>query len=551
MYLLGLAIKDPPAFASGYSSLDVKGFMRTIGQGDLIGAEEQLEEFKKVKTPALQVEIRQAETLLKIQLFFQGIKKTPLDSWEEEEREFLAFLTNRVDLPCPEIEQAADRTLSYLQMKKKGFEVSRLVADLVAFSQGFVDVQTAGTLLSSEELKPIKETLGALKDRVEALNWNGKEGALNQIAKLEKAMPSLQKTKGISIKAGIFELPGIKCFIRFFTKLFASKPRAEAVSQPLKGPSPIGIPNEGATCFLASAVQIILKNPILEEALIQEWAEGGPAREFGEFLFNYREAQKAGQLTVSGIGKLRQALSRLSGNDEFLRGQWDANEVIRTLISDEKSPLFQRLQEKGYFLTESVRRYYEPPRGMTPIANGDLAYDPERGAYYSERASLRPPQIEVELSASDAGKSMNDLIGRVWAFSLEGSDSGNYQMQDGKKHPCKPLYQKTNWNTAAPNFLTVSLKRWAYAGAGVKVDVPVKAAEIEEIRIGQSKVSMKLAGFALHSGGTGGGHWVSYSAQNGSYTCNNDGRVYPVTRETFLSHAQKGSEFFYEKVPSS
>ncbi len=479
----------------------------------------------RVPAPELQTAVRHAETLLKIEQFFAGVKLTPVETWEEEEAEFCSFLTTRVDAPCPEIEQAMDRVLSFLQMKK----AASLVSDLVAYSQRFVDFQKAGVHLIPQEERLLKDELATLKERACGLEWSGKERALSQIGKLERALPTLASK------------PVCNPIRRFFTRLFASKQSAPA------GALPVGIPNEGNSCFLASALQLILKNPVLEEALIEEWTEGGPSREFGEFLFNYREAQKSGQTTVSGIGKLRNALCRLSGSNEFATGQWDANEVFRTLIADEKSPLFKRLQEKGYLLTESVRRYYAPPEGALPRPGGDLVLDAELNRYYSENKSIRPAQLEVELTEADAGKPLGALIGAIWTTSLEGSEPACYQMQDLETHPCNPLFQKTAWSNPAPTQAMVSLKRWAYAGSGVKVNAPISVKEVEEIQIGDAKVSMKLIGFTLHSGSTNGGHWVSYSADNGAYFCNNDSRITRISREEFLARAQGASDLLFAK----
>ncbi len=538
--LVGMA-KDPRAAQSweaidpsGSLLRDLKGFLRTIAQGDLIGAEEQLDEFKRlpVDIPEVQSAIRQSETLLKMQLFLKGIRQTPLEESEEEEKEFLSFLTTQIDTPCLEIEEAAERVLAFLQLKK-------LVGDLMLFSQKFIELQNTDVKLSSFELSSLKEELSALKGRVQPLNWSGKEDALSQIGKLERAMPTLEKSGKFFTQAG-FSFTPVRQIIQFFSQIFTSKP-------PILGSMPIGIPNEGSSCFLASAVQLILKDPVLEEALIQDWLEGGEAREFGEFLFFYREAQKEGKTTIRGIGKLRDALCRISKNDGFSSGQWDANEVLRTLISDEKSPLFQRLLEKGYFVTETVRRFYEPPLGAVPLEGGDLLYDPERSVYYSERKTLRPAQIEVELSLSDAGKPIGELIGAVWSSSLEGSEPGNYLMQDQQTLPCTPLVQRTEWSNTAPHSVLVSLKRWAYAGAGIKIASLIQVKEIEEIPIGDAKVLMKLAGYTLHSGSTGGGHWISYSSERGRYTRNDDGRVTEVSQEEFLIQAQGASDLIFCK----
>lgn len=540
MSVLAATLRDPPSFYTSRRLLeDVNGFLRTVCQGELIGAEEQLEEFQRLinPSPELQTAIRHAETLLKIQLFFTGIQKTPNCSSEDEETEFLSFLTTRVDPALPEIEKAAERTLSYLQMKKLSAQISLFVGDLVSFSQKIVDLQSAGIDLSPEEMKAVQEELASLKSRVQKFQWKGKEKSLAQIGKLEMALPAMATASPcISGINGIFHW--------ISSKLFAAKTTLKGVV----AATPIGILNEGNSCFIASAIQLILLDPILEEALIEEWVQGGPAKEFGEFLFNYREAEKNGQKTVRGIGKLRRALSRLSGNNEFDAGQWDANEVLRTLIADERSALFQKLQQKGYLITETVRRYYEPPTGEIPREGGDLHYDPLLKVYYSEREALRPAQVELEVRDSDANKPLGNLIDAIWRFSLEESEPGNYEMQDLQKKPCKPLFQKTGWSNQTPDSLTISLKRWAYAGAGVKVDVPILVSEIEKIQIGESKVPMRLIGFTSHSGSTSGGHWISYSARNGSYTCNNDSRISTISREEFLLHAQKASDLLYEKI---
>lgn len=511
---------------------DVKGFLHAISQGELTYAAEQLEEFKKAGnlSPQIWTELRHAEALLEMQLFYAGIKITPPALWKEEEAEFLSSFSRHLDLPCPEIRRTFDQTIRYLRMKKISEEVSSAVLDLQLFSKKVVDWQKSGVQLCPGDLSQARQELSTLKSRFNGFKWSGQERVQTQIGKLERALPTLEADCGINLLG------------RIYSTLLSSVPRALAATPP------IGIPNEGNSCFLASAIHLILKDPVLEEALIQEWMDGGPAREFGEFIFNYREAQKSGQATLAGIGKLRDALCRLSGNDEFRLGQWDANEVLRTLVSDELSPLFQRLQQRGYFIEESVRRYYEPPAGCTPLEGKDLLQDPETGLYYSERKVLRPAQIEVEVSASDRGTRMGDLIARVWHVSLEGSEPGNYPMRDGQELPCKPLFQKTEWSYPVPDRITVSLKRWAYAGAEVKVDAPIAVSEIEQIQVGNEQVAMRLAGFTLHSGNTGGGHWISYTAENGRYTCNNDSRISSISREEFLFHAQKASDFSYEKV---
>ncbi len=303
---------------------------------------------------------------------------------------------------------------------------------------------------------------------------------------------------------------------------------------------PIGIPNEGDTCFIASALQLILKDPILEEALIEEARDGGDAREFGEFLQNYRNAQKSGKPYVTGVKKLRDALCRISRNPAYKSSQWDANEVFRTLVSDESSSLYQRLLKKGYFITESVRRYYVPPENETPHEESGLIYDPERGTYYSEREARRPAQIEVALVDSDAGKPIKELIDAAWVHSIEG-EPGNYLMQSQKTVPCEPLFQAMHWDVA-PNSIMVSLKRWDESRTKVGALIQVK----EEISIGN--VPMRLAGFTLHSGSTGGGHWISYSSENGRYTCNDDGTITEISQEEYLSYAQGASDLLYQKT---
>ena len=346
----------------------------------------------------------------------------------------------------------------------------------------------------------------------------------------------------VSLLSGIWKSVGIVGLSFGFEKMMSLASKALNSDEN----DPVGISNEGDTCFIAAALQLILKEPLLIQALCEEML--GDSGEFGKFFINYQIADSMSQGPVAGVGALRKAMVLASKNEDFLTGQWDANEVLRSILSDENSTLYGRLQKKGYFIKETVRRYYKVPEGHRPCNEEDLKLNPATELYYSEKITARPPWLEIDLSSTDENLALDALMGRFFKAQIQlDSEPGNYDLFNNEgervsRCPCPIRFVKSSWN-CMPDLIRVNLKRWDPYGH--KIETPIQVESLVKL----PGITMQLVGFTWHIGSAlAGGHWVSFALHNGKYYCFDDHAVTPISEEEFLKQAKNGSDFLLQKV---
>ncbi len=384
--------------------------------------------------------------------------------------------------------------------------------------------------------------VASLAGSVSSLLSNGMGRALGWLLPAEAKPEPVKPTPPAVAKEKVREEPKIS------PPVVIEKPVKEVQFEEIERP-PIGIFNdEGNTCFIASALQLILKDPALTAAIIDDALNSGDSHELGEFLLNYQEAQKE-QTPVHGVNSVRATMARLSGQSRFAKGQWESNEVLRSVISNENSSLFKSLEDKGYFVRESVRRYYTIPDGYQVVEGDDLHWDDSLG-FYSEQVVSNPGFAEILLSNEDENVPLGSFLERFFSENdLEGAGAGVYMMTDlvsemPSGQPCEPRFSITSWDRI-PDLIRLNLGRWNHAMQ--KVTVPVQVEETMKVSIGGQEQTLQVIGFTKHGGTTQGGHWISYTMVDGHYYELSDQWKKEITQAEYLKAAQLGSEFVLRK----
>jgi hypothetical protein len=321
---------------------------------------------------------------------------------------------------------------------------------------------------------------------------------------------------------------------------------------------PIGIKNDdGACCFLAALMQLILTDPILEQALWEEGKAEGPTKEIGQFLHHYRDCQKRGEKSCSGISAIRTTLQRLDPGTLWTYGQHDPHEALNCIMREPH--LLDRLPAE-FFTTSTLLRHWEfGSKTRRPLVDDpDFRQIPDTSQWVSRDThgdTASRGDVLIDLRPESKGQPLEKLITndeRIGNRPYHTVDETG-TIQDTIQY----LHSQIQWREA-PRRLTVSLKRFftvmvpaTKPGAKptaklFRINDPVNVSERMTLDASyfQDKAAhdYELMAFEVHIGGLVGGHHYSYvkkidSDKKVHYYCTNDSSAYEIAQADFMTAA--------------
>ncbi len=309
---------------------------------------------------------------------------------------------------------------------------------------------------------------------------------------------------------------------------------------------PIGIPNEGNTCFIAAALQAeVFTDPVIEKALWNAWKEGRPIAEFGKLVHAYRTMQDGVPSDGIHVGELRNALERVSHNVSFLGGQHDSNEVMTHVIDALHDDILR--VDPNYFCHQTVTKTWVVPAGLKLAPGESLVRRSQENENHGE--------LEVPFQP---GINLPQMVG----LCLEGrdqldEDSGlKIRIAGREPYVARECTYSTKWDRR-PSQLSIELKRYRYdPKTQTRMKIKDKVAVPMQMRLGarffgdQTKCQdYELGSFIQHDGESPEtGHYIAYAKINGRYWRMSDSDCTEVTLEQFQEEAQSAYRFRYVPV---
>ncbi|HSX14237.1 MAG TPA: ubiquitin carboxyl-terminal hydrolase family protein [Chlamydiales bacterium] len=320
----------------------------------------------------------------------------------------------------------------------------------------------------------------------------------------------------------------------FKEKIFTSA----TLSPPLP---PIGIPNLGNTCYIASVIQasMLFQKSALQEKLITADAnERKTIQAILDWIHEYENTK--------GAINLHSILRILQQNGMYNGTQQDAAELITWL---------------GNFQPNSSV-YFQQIFKTVPLVEGEFIIEDE-----GNRSQLvREIPLEVECSHGTKqikpGQTLLSLLKKFFS-EIDVQDQHAYRdclVQDNQGNLSErriPVISKKEILSSAPKELTLQIKKFSknhntgvlHRLEGALEDVPEIFVMPQEYCANGETATYQLRSVISHLGSNlDGGHYVAYVRKGNSYFYANDRRIEKIDREGMLEGARNGYILIYDKI---
>lgn len=278
---------------------------------------------------------------------------------------------------------------------------------------------------------------------------------------------------------------------------------------------PIGIPNQGNTCFAASWMQLVANNELLSKVYEGYFPQGHFAR---DLLDEYHAVQKAAaknlesSLQPENIIRLREALGG------GLRQQ-DANEFANALHNRMEISSKGKIGNKKF-----AAKIIEYKTHLKSAQVEERPYSASRTTEYIF------PSLELNFDPNDANPSLSSMMDYTHVNQI--NDRGTHRV--------------SRYFAEVPNIFVYRFARLEGRQLNTtEVDLPFHH-EITDTS-GQRGV-LQLQGFVRHTGNTGGGHYISYLVQNGKFWLINDSKTTEISPANYLLAARHAAAALYSRV---
>lgn len=368
--------------------------------------------------------------------------------------------------------------------------------------------------------------------RISDLEWVAQE--------VREKMPQLPNCEDWTpITTELQKVDGLRA--QMLAKTPSYLPIVEALPEAPKVLEGFGLQNtSGNDCFMNATWQMIVSSDLLVERIIYGEGQHPLVKQTYQ---TWQKHHQAGTFTPApGItNPLRSLHPTFQG-----RGQHDMGEfLLHVLLSPLKAtgnPLFFDVQLTTYYegVEEARAKLKEP--GKFDIHGGKTEVSPLS-------------MIQINLPEDQEFLSIEDLFRRTADETCTETDLVRFDQQTGEKAvELKQLRKKIKM--APPEFLFVHLRRECYSretGTGYKNTKKVASREFfylpPECTIDGQGAKYEWVSFGLHSGGYGGGHYVSYIHHEGGYHYYSDATKESRTKEEFIAAGQDFYLGFAKKVP--
>jgi uncharacterized UBP type Zn finger protein len=291
-----------------------------------------------------------------------------------------------------------------------------------------------------------------------------------------------------------------------------------------------GIPNIGNSCYMNAGIQAL-------------------ASFYGK-LIEYRASQNPNDQVAVTLNELIKSITIQQGGPGPTEIEAKAKAFYKALELSETNGGIGWVNKGGKqedadeLLTKLFAHFDLPKFRIQPKLINNITKE--------DRFSTEEVFNKLELPISeDTIRTMQDAVNEFFSPGL----IADFKWDEKKVTPTQKIPILQDLDKLYNNMLIVSLKRYGLNACGnaIKIDRPIQEpfhiTLAQEQTLGnKKKVSYDLVGFLLHSGSTGGGHYVAYVKVNGIWVIYNDSSV----REATAIEAEKAAEqayiFFYHKV---
>jgi ubiquitin C-terminal hydrolase len=340
-----------------------------------------------------------------------------------------------------------------------------------------------------------------------------------------------------------------------------------------------GFGNLSANCWANSFLSMIVFVPNLKQAyqtVANYYAQKSvydPARVHGIALQNalraYDTALAQKQSVPSDVTQtVRLAFNHLFGIfSTSSANHEDAYEAMQMLMGryeqiireqNPQNPAFSDL-----YRTMETKRHYRPFGEQREADAGRVARDDYSKLNSDNSSSVACNDYQILLDMQNKSHlSFQALLTDYFRnTSVEGDDLTQYLLPNGKLQSFK-LVGESRQFTQVPNEFTLTIKRFGAHGngQGYKIMTPLSINRVialpAEATRENKPIAYGLDAFIVHSGGLGGGHYISYKKIDGYWIEANDSNVRLVEANEIdqILHGQKSATFtsylhHYSRVP--
>lgn len=268
----------------------------------------------------------------------------------------------------------------------------------------------------------------------------------------------------------------------------------------------VGLNNLGNTCYLNSALQILVNCTVLTKIILSQSFNSDIINKYKDFLIEYKNTPNGGSISPNLIKNLVG-----SKNKKFLNfNQHDSHEFLinfMELLEDEFKKEYKesKLNILGIKLGDLMSNIFD-----TTVSS--IIYSEETGEKSKNRTgekilSLPIPNNEII--------NFEDCIELYTKIEKLTDDSKWFSEKENKKVDAyKRLYLKD-----VPKYLLVQLKRFTFFSNSNKNSKEV----LVPLNLKIKNYNYELRGIIFHIGGASGGHYISLIKLNKKwFTCNDN-----------------------------
>jgi len=290
----------------------------------------------------------------------------------------------------------------------------------------------------------------------------------------------------------------------------------------------IGFNNLGNTCYLNSALQIIINCTVLTKVILSQSFKSEALNTYKKFLIEYKTAKPGSAISPVNIKNLVG-----SKDKKFLNfQQHDSHEFLINLMELLEDELKKEYQESktsilGIKLEDLMSNIFD-----TTVSS--IIYSEETEEKSKNRTGEKILSLPIPNSRNVTFDDCLELYTKI--EKLTGDCQWHSEKENRKVDAYKRLYLKS-----LPKYLLVQLKRFTFFSASNKnnndVSVPT------ELKIKHHKY--ELRGIIFHMGGAGGGHYISIIKMGKKWFACNDNSVNEISNiSNFLN---KGYTYLFVK----
>lgn len=290
----------------------------------------------------------------------------------------------------------------------------------------------------------------------------------------------------------------------------------------------VGLNNLGNTCYLNSALQIIVNCTVLTKVILSQSFKSEALNTYKKFLIEYKTTKSGNAISPMDIKNLVG-----SKDKKFLNfQQHDSHEFLinlMELLEDELKKEYQETKSSilGIKLEDLMSNIFD-----TTVSS--IIYSEETEEKSKTRIGEKILSLPIPNSRNVSLDDCLELYTKI--EKLTGDSQWHSEKENRKVDAYKRLYLKS-----FPKYLLIQLKRFTFFSASNKnnndVNVPT------ELKIKNHKY--ELRGIIFHTGGACGGHYISIIKMNDKWFACNDNSVSEINNlSNFLN---KGYTYLFVK----